>query len=277
MKYNVAMPPKEAFQREPSTAQTIIDEGSVSFIMKKIEITDKGMELHMENAKYPKKGFPFPEAIFGANQAKRLFMEVSKLAFNNKLSFLFINKKESLNFYCTAAYKSIYPFILKDEFMMPVARELKKIMTKFLTLTGYNVQFAEIVSTMVQYDDAYHYRIEDICSETQAQWLIDNPRKEILRLAQIAHDRDSNHEQGMKFIHVAKLFSILLLLPKYKSAFRQAIFSSIPTFSNLQYDEADKYWVANRSDYKYRGLSHTERMALIGERPLGVRITKQNG
>jgi len=75
MEYNIAKPPKEFFETTGDGSQSILNENSTTFILKEIEISKtKGMLLHMQDADFPKKGFPFPEAMFSVNQAKRLFI-----------------------------------------------------------------------------------------------------------------------------------------------------------------------------------------------------------
>lgn len=272
-KYHIAMPPREAFVREPSGEQTIINEGSVSFIAEKVEISKtKGMLLHMRGAEFPKKGFPFPEAMFHINQAKRLFIASLKLYSNNIISFILLNKKQAIDTYCDIAYKTIHPYMLKEEYMMPVARELQSILRKILCTLSLNTQLADIFATMIQYDDAYHYRALDLFSETQAMWLYNEPIRETRRLIKIVTERDDSPDVVKKMKAISLLLTILLTVPKFRRAFKKAMQSSYLTFSNLQYDEADKYWVMNRGDYKFMGLSHEERSARMNNKPLGVKL-----
>ncbi len=252
-KISIPIPAKGIF-KYPSNSreQTILDEVQSSMKIIKIDGTD----FYLEGALYPKKGFPSPESIWSANQAKILFVEMLKFPF----FLLFVNKEKLLASYNRIAMKAVRPFLLKRIHMTKTANELRDIISTFLTLIGISQQtaqdFADIFAYIIDTDDAYRYRIQDILSETKKQHILNSPIMEMDRLILILASRDSK-EVSDKFKRLSSLLSLLLLIPKYRIAFKQSI--SQCTFKNLQYSEADRYWVHMKGGYDYLGLSLTQR------------------
>ena len=155
---------------------------------------------------------------------------------------------------------------LKDRFMTPCAQEIKKILTATLTNSGINSILSEktarVFSHMIEYDDAYRYRIEDIASETRAMWIKDKPRQEIKRLLRIHSEREIVHKENLrrKFRAFGNMLSLLMLFsPKIKKAFTDSLCPD--TFKYLQFDEADRYHCLLRDDYQFEGRPLADRVA----------------
>ncbi len=252
-KISIPIPAKGIF-KYPSNSreQTILNEVETSMKIIKIDGTD----LYMEGAQYPKKGFPSPESIWSANQAKILFVEMLKFPF----FLLFVNKEKLLASYNRIAMKAVRPFLLKRIYMTKTANELRDLVFTFLTRIGISQQtsqdFADIFAYIIDTDDAYRYRIQDILSETTKQNILNSPIMEIDELILILASRDSK-EVTQKFEKLSAILSLLLLIPKYRRAFKESI--SQCTFKNLQYSEADIYWVHMKRGYNYLGLSLSQR------------------
>lgn len=121
---------------------------------------------------------------------------------------------------------------------------------------------AKTVATIFEYDDAYRYRVEDIASETNKAALVKNPRTEILRLLKIFVEREKTHATIM-IERAVKLLSFLLLHPKIKRAFVEAVMTV--DFKRLGLDNADRYHVLPRVDYDFTGRSSEDRKRIYLE------------
>jgi hypothetical protein len=185
---------------------------------------------------------------------------------------LLINKKKALDAFNRVALKAVSPTLLKDECLTNFSRETKRFIEVFVSklgLTGGD-QLAIIVSNLIDYDNAYRLRLEDVLSETSKYRLLKNPRKEIRRLVGILKERETlrceikNTNIHYKFKVTAWLFSLALLIPKFNRAFKEAIEQS--NFENFQYDEIDMYWVSMRTDFLWLGLTNEERLEFANKK-----------
>jgi len=234
-----------------------------------------GMFSYYYGAVYPRKGHPYPEAIYANNIVKRLFLTLvmplaDKAIILPALGFLLVPfkykirliEKQLLHFSRFALYV-LRPHLLQKIFYNNCSREVWDFTERFLTQLGVSKDIAhntgEIIATLLEYDDAYRYRFEDMMTETNPKAL-QNPRKELTKLIRLFHERDNISEvsAGGKFIALAKILSFILLVPRVKKAFLYAVNQS--SFQNLQLDDIDRFYCINRIDYKYFGYEITERL-----------------
>ena len=222
---------------------------------------------------YPEKGFPTPEAVSACNFAKRAL--ISQLRFLTQKSILiclslllllpFRSKikliERFINEFNGLSETVLTPVYLKDNYLCYLAKELQKLITIFLIKTGiseqYALAFGKNIATLIEYDTAYKYRIEDIMSETTSQKLKIAPRQEIKRLLAIFATRDINITTQAKFNTIGKILSLALLVPKIKQAFQQAL--NEIDFTKLQLDEADRYHVLKYDRYNFLGRTLEDR------------------
>lgn len=276
-KLRIPYPPSEVFANR-NIAETIINEGEITFMLDEskpnpIEYpATGGILIHIQGAPYPKKGFPFPEAIYAINLAKKFFVSLLKiltipemLGWTIAVVLPFKRKVKILNHviatYARLAQGSISPFVMKSEYMTKCANECELFVYKFLITIGIDdapaKALANVVGTIVEYDDAYRFRLEDIMLETTKEKLISNPRKEIKRLLELLHERDSSFSVKEKASKLYRVVNLILLSRKFRSAFKFAILST--NLTHLQPDEGDKYWMSIREDYDYFGTKFKDR------------------
>lgn len=234
-----------------------------------------GIYIEYEQVPFAKKGFPFPEAVSSCNVVKRLTMGLlSGLSMRQMLipivGYMILPWKSKIsiieNFlegYIRATDWILEPYYLKDtRYSFPV-QQVDKVLTYFLWRLGINWELARktslIFSTLIEYDNAYRWRIQDIAGEVNLEDIKDNPRKEIKRVVQIYLERE---KIGIfhKFTAIAKIFNFLLYLPKVKRAFKESL--SYIDMSKIVPDESDKYFTLTRKDYDFGGKDFDTRMAL---------------
>lgn len=268
----IPYPPKEIFA-ERSAPEAILNEGNVTHLLDHIEYPESGgIRIYIQKAKYPKKGFPFPEAIWAINIAKRNFIELIRILTFPELSgsilaLLLPYKRKVklidklLQVYSRMTIGVLHPFVLQTRFLTPAAIEVDRLVYHFLRNIGINDNTSEeigiILHSVIEYDDAYRFRLEDIMSETTKEKLMANPRKEIKRLTKMMAEREHDDKTRIKVRNLSKVFSLLLLSGKIKKAFIQSVSRS--TFPNIQLDDADRYWVSMRNDYDYFGTRFEDR------------------
>ncbi len=169
------------------------------------------LRLYLKDHPYPHKGFPTEDFIESAAKAKRFFLQ----------------------FRIKAADKAL----LKIE-----KEEMTDFAQAILTLKG---RTAEVLAYILEYDQAYRFRLQDLANETDYLTF-----KEVFRLFRIWKSRDRNEIKykrvSQKFTITITLFAFLLLLPH----FRREINRILP---RLKPDESDIYWMKLKQDYKYGG------------------------
>lgn len=181
-------------------------------IVTNVTYTD-GIKVHIQGYKFPKKGYPLESAVQATNFVKRL---------------LLFKPFEAID-------RAMQPHVLKPEFMTPIARELRRI---------FPSKFGLILSHIIEYDEAYRLRVQDLCDHTTKEKLLRNPFKEIWKLLKINKKKDQP-DVHKKFLRFGLFITIALCTPKIRKAVRNC------DFTKLQTDEEDRYWLSERLDYKY--------------------------
>jgi hypothetical protein len=158
-------------------------------------IPKNGIFLAVTGADFPLKCYPDASAVFATNLVKAMIIETLKLVGKWYLLpfLLLINKQKALDAFNRVALKAVSPTLLKDECLTNFSRETKRFIEVFVSklgLTGGD-QLAVIVSNLIDYDNAYRLRLEDVLSETSKYRLLKNPRKEIRRLVGILKERET--------------------------------------------------------------------------------------
>jgi hypothetical protein len=267
-KYKVPEAPDEIFLYRNDKVYDIMNEGATTFMLDKIEYND-GVQVFVNGAKYPRKGFVTPEAIWSCNVIKRLITFITKFP----ILFIFVNKQKALQHFNEIGYKLLKHHIMKLNYMTPVAKELHILIKTFLCHYGIDkntaYETAVIISHLFEYDDAYRFRLQDLFSEVKKEDFVKSPMFTIDFMMLLLDSRDSK-EVSDKFKKIAELIFFLNLLPKFRNALDKTI--EIMRIENLQYDDGDRYWVSNRNDYKYMGKTFEKRYATIDPKPTGYKM-----
>lgn len=261
---NLQIPAPPAFLFENATGSTeILNEGTPTFLLDRIDVSN-GIQVYIQGAKFPKKGFPYPEAIFAINIAKRMLIEGLKLSPYFVIGIIrpYKTLEKLISAYTEISEKVLKQHYIKDSFLTPLARELGNMIYSFLLKlrmpNEISFRFAKVIQGIFEYDDAYRFRLEDVLSETTKETIANSPRKELKRLLNIFIERQGKDERLKKnAIRLISILNVILLIPRFGESFKQTILES--DFTALQYDEADRYWCSMRGDYKYFGTTFEER------------------
>ena len=243
------------------------------------------VKTFIQDAEYPVKGFTDPKTMFLVNIAKKNMMEMLKilslpifwpsfvvlffLPYKLKIKFL---GKMLLSFHRNV-FGILKGTILKEQHQSPLTQEVDWFVFTFLQKLGFETlqseQVAETFAHLLEYDNAYRYRVLDIMSESTREDMIKSPRREIRKLMDIISKRD-DAGVAMKFKIFGYAMSALLLFGKFKNVFIESLKEC--DFTKFQYDDADEYWVAFRKDYLYQGKTQEERAKV--QKDLGLYMPK---
>lgn len=218
----------------------IRDEKQSESVLDRIEFNN-GIQMYVKDEEYPLKGLPTPDSLFALNQIKKLIRCSLYLPYMYLAVFF---QKRTIEQFESIAFNIMSPHIIKDEYLTPTARELKKLIINI----GYSEKFATLISHILEYDVAYRFRFQDLCSETTKEKLCKHPLLEIRRLIAINKKRDYNIVSSK--LHLFANFVSLVVL--FKPSIKKAIEKS--DFNNFQLDKADKHWCIKRTDYNFSHL-----------------------
>lgn len=277
-RYYAPRPIDQAFLVEPrKLAQTFVEaKNSWSPILDGVryDVVNGGIHAYFKDMKEPKHGFPFPEAFTAIDEVKRISTLVTALPGGlrgllerllihyNRITYHIMNNIViEVN-----GEKMVYTAFFKDIFLTPAASEIKVFFTAFFVSLGVTEQTAEqtarVIAHLIEYDDTYRFRLQDLMSESSKETLLKSPRKEIARLLDIYLSREQHVSEDVaaiknKIRKMVRLLSLILLVPRIKRAFKHAL-SSV-RFERLQLDKADKYHCLMRADYNFCGKTTEER------------------
>jgi hypothetical protein len=232
-------------------------------------VPNMGIFMPVKDALYPLKCYASANAVFSANLIKAHLIETVKLVAHWYMIpfLLMLNKQKALDAFNRISLKAFSPYMLVDNCLTDFGRTLKTFLIEFLYQMGFTQDsaqtFAVIMANLIDYDNAYRLRFEDTMSETSKEKL-QNPRKEIKRLLEIMRSRevrpgDKGRNIHYKFKVFAYLLSSAMLIPKAKRAFLKAV--DLIDLKKMGLDDTDTYWVCLRCDYKYMGMTDTERLS----------------
>lgn len=268
--YAFPQPPNWLFKQEQY--ETILNEKSVTYLMEKVEVVEtRGILCYYKGTPYARKGFPTPQAIFALNQIKKLLLEFSKLLKNPffLLGVLFSNKTQLCQSFNDIFNKQASQIVIKDEYMCRCAFNFANFTHSMLLgmKVDHNTakQFAFNLAQILEYDDAYRYRVQDIMTELNVEWFKENPRKEIQRLIKIWKSRDL---EGVNMKLDMLLYPLIIVLPLIK----KKLIKNIMFLKQMEYDADDRYWACMRADYKFLGMTLQERLTLYTERPHAIEV-----
>jgi hypothetical protein len=242
-----------------------------TFVLKSVGVPDTGgVFLHYHGTKFPKAGFPFSEAIFAIDLVKKYTMSVvmtvaQRDAWLPLLAFAVLPWKmkmrileNALNRYINFSNSVLNRVYLKPRYTTVCTRELRSLLAHFCSNLGIHQgeSFAKIFSTLIEYDDAYRYRVQDLFGVVTKDELLVSPVKAVEKMAAALKDREEQIPE--KFDAFIKIARVMLHIPRVRKAFKKAV--ELCTLENLQMSEGDIYHSMLREGYNYGGLTIEERV-----------------
>lgn len=228
-----------------------------------------GIYIYFKGVPYPRKGWPTIQSTETINIVKKITIFTFRNWFN-------LTKKNIERYIQTVEYVFDNPFkkylvkhsmYHKEQYYTKFSREFRKFAESMLTDLHINIRLGEIFTMILELDDAYRYRIQDIFSETSKDVLTKRPVREMTRLLKIYQQRDGETTRN-KFKVFTK-FAWLLLIPRIRKAFVKAVQNA--DFENLQFDNSDKYVCLNFSEYMHMGFTDQQKLLrYVAHHPNGL-------
>lgn len=275
---------KEDVSDFDSGLKALMNERDFEYDIKEIRFSyNKGVLLYLDGAEYPQKGVAIPITMQRINAVKRMITETTKLMKEKEfmiliILFMFKTTKGRIKFiekvihpFNSIAIKVIDNSFFKRYYLTSVARNLDLLISNTMINMGISktvsMEFGRIMSAVIEFDNAYRFRMQDALSEIDNNQLKLNPSRELLRVLEIYKERD--HEGVSKKIMILKpIIKILFMSKWFRNAFILALESI--KIDDMKFDDNDRYWICQRIDYQFLGLSYEERMDIIEHMSLPV-------
>lgn len=246
----------------------------------KVEFPEEGgMLTYMENHKYPYKGFPYFEFVDKIDIIKKILRSILSSFYHsikkrNKLQLLMVIlslwifkdlfrsvlytfyrlverfRIKSIR-YCTAVREIYRAFSLEVEEETPQDREIREMMR-------------DVVCMLLEFDNAYRFRLQDILVEVNKKNLKKNFRREILRVLKIMSEREKTQEirDTWKLIKIAVKY--YLLIDRRVERILKNVILEID-FDKIELSVEDKHYCEKRKDYIFGFMKQKQKEGSLQE------------
>ena len=224
-----------------------------------------GILTYMEGNEYPYKGFPFAEFVDRIDTLKKLsrgFVSALFHSFKNKkflLLLIFIPLSVIFRHLVRAALYTFYRQVdrskLKPIRYCDAVREIHRIFSGFREFEGENenelrLMLRDSICMLLEFDNAYRFRMQDVLIEIDQKKLKKKPIKEIVRLFSILQQRELTQEIKDTWTLVKLMISLYLRFD------RQLLKIIVDALSQVNKDKLklsteDVYYCRKRTDYKF--------------------------
>ncbi len=252
--------------------QQIQSEGGERYEIEAVDFNNE-IKTYIKDAEFPMENLVMDEILFTTNQAKSVFIESIKLLTKplfiipTILTLIFF-RKNLIEPFKRLGHRIMSPIMLKDKHMSKFSRELQYMIFEFLRhlIDEQSAdKVSEIVSRMIDNDDAYKQRLKDIFSMTTKEKLL--KPKELTRLVNLMESR----QLGGKDSWVKKVKAVVLLIrlaiffiPSARKGYKSAVQNI--TMDNLILHWEDLYWSIYKTDYDFGGMTIEQRKQLAKEK-----------
>lgn len=242
-----------------------------------------GTFMKLYGCSYLYKGYPDKETVERVDLIKRVFMASVRLL--NKSPFRYFVSIMFLLFRKRVIKNLIYWFVnIFEQYLGKIQLPLKEFNVFPRELIRVGLKLAEDVSDepskfpdagqtyrdriqrlvycfamIMEYDNAYRWRVQDILGNLDKDNLKKNPTKEIKRLFNIFIERDFGIQDRIILIRKIVLF-LLYVNKKFRTLATQFLMEL--DIDKVKLDEADFYFCLMRKSYNYRGLNFSSRMKI---------------
>lgn len=275
----VVKPIRDVFEGSHVIGSAIVGTGQIFNIMERVEYPESGgIYVHYVGMPYPRKGFPYPEAVQANDILKRITLTMVKSIATKwmvpslaMLAFIPWKGKLAIIENFLANYIRMGEWVLSGHFLKPErlsnpAKALAMLIEATLLhmrIKDYIVSWcAKIAATAIEYDDAYRYRFQDIMTEADRVALYQRPRREVKRLYKIYMSREKSDQVKATAKAIYILLSTALLVPQIRKSVRFAVSGvglSQKQWNWLTLDNADRYHILIRGDYDFTGRTLQQR------------------
>jgi len=148
--------------------------------------------------------------------------------------------------------------VWKPQYYCDMVREFRRVALRMTKKDPEYNQLIETVCMVLEFDDAYRYRLQDLFQEVNVKAIKENPSRELKRVFAIGMERGEGTKE--KFESFSKLISVLCMVKSVRNGIIE-FFSKIK-IKKMVLDDADFYRCMFWGGYKFRGIPDEERASV---------------
>ena len=223
-----------------------------------------GVYTFMEGHPYPYEGFPFYDFVDKIDLLKKITR-----SFLSGVFHILRPKKYCLVFLLPVVfvlpvilevaiytyYRYISRFLMKPNRYCRTSRELYRVLS--IDTDGeserdrtFRVMCRDLVCMMLEFDNAYRFRFQDIMEDLDQIKVKENVIKELLRLSDIAQSRETTQEIKDTWVLVIMGIRWYLRFDRRLQRLIKHVLSNL-CLANIVLSEADKHYAGARKDYRF--------------------------
>lgn len=272
----IVKPPIDVFDDYSAMTQKHEESVGSNYVFDRVDYPDEGgMLVYYYDHPFPAKGNPFPAAVDAIHVPKKLFKSIATFFYVHKFlavlvlitpNFIlkrFVNTfmKQSVGGF---AYAVLAPYFLLPNRYCKMVREIRRAGFKVAdSYEGdwkkYFTQITVILASVLEWDNAWRYRVQDILGDLNKEAFIKNPSKEIHRLLILEVQRERGWvENKGRFLAMGQALRMALI---FKPIVKRVIVEFVKELNidEVKLDEADDYYCFLRPDYDIHGWPFEQR------------------
>ena len=241
--------------------------------LEKVEFPFEGVYTQMGGQKFPYKGFPFFEFVERIDVVKKIgrsclsgfwhsFKNTNKFCLVFLIPVLFFSSHVLYAFTFTL-FRFLERYRLKKERYCTTVREIHRAFTEAHIekenekMKEFRLMVRLVVCMILEFDNAYRYRIQDILPELNKENLTRNPIKELNRLMDIMVVRENTQSIKDSWFLIKKFVYWYLRFDRKLLKMIKNILLEI-NLKQVALDEMDKSYCIMRKDYTFPFMSKVE-------------------
>lgn len=224
----------------------------------RVELPDEGgVYTYMEGYEYPYKGFPFHEFVDKIDSLKKISRGILSSLFHslkkrNKLQIVLLALSPWLfNDMLVAAIYAFHRVIIR--FKIKELRYSIAVREVYRVIGGSDLKehIRDILCMVLENDNAYRFRFQDVVPEIDKDALAKNTSKELLRILDLMQEREKKQD-------VKDTWTLLkTFLPMYlfvNPRVRKEIISIVSAMDmeKIKLDPGDQFFCRPRKDYTFK-------------------------
>ena len=232
--------------------------------LKRVEMTPNGVLTYMEGYEHPYRGFPLAETVEKIDILKKVARRTQSAVYHafkkrSKAILLLLAlipaRKDLFWAYTYSFHEVIKRFRLKVESYSPAVQELHRAAsvdypeederTKELRL-----MLRDIECMILEFDNAYRFRMQDLIEHLDQQALLKNPIKELNRILNIFIDKEKTEEIKDSWRLLKGYVNWYLRFDRKTLWMIVRIVAGI-NISKFKLSIEDKQWCIGRKDYRF--------------------------
>ena len=252
-------------------------------MIKQIEMPEEGgLLVWFDDLKYPRKGAITPEGVMVMVCVKRALFSLARFAASSPVRYFvgltmflppFMQRRIWKSFFEFVIKKFAYhvfePHLLNAKGWCRTGRELYRVgeemARRYPAWKEEIMILTEIVCGILEYDNAWRYRIQDILGMIRKDAFRLDPLQEILRVLKIARSRERTYKNEVQPDFVHERYTSFLKIAQWAFRLRPSLKRlALEIVSELDQveaglDEADIYFCLTRPDYDILDKNFEER------------------